>query len=75
MRLPGATPEQVAVVWGSIMTFAGLGMFLWPILVGLLRDLTGSFFPGFLFCAIGSSSLLICSLFLSRDVASQGTDA
>lgn len=75
MRLPGATPEQVAVVWGSIMTFAGLGMFLWPILVGLLRDLTGSFFPGFLLCAIGSSSLLICSLLLSGDVASQGADS
>ena len=74
MRMPGATPEQVAVVWGSIMTFAGLGMFIWPILVGALRDLTGSFFPGFIFCAIGSSSLLICSIFLPRNVASQDAD-
>ena len=75
MRLPGATPEQVAVVWGSIMTFAGLGMFIWPILVGALRDMTGSFFPGFIFCAVGSSSLLICSLFLPRDMASQAADS
>lgn len=74
MRMPGATPEQVAVVWGSIMTFAGLGMFLWPILVGALRDTTGSFLPGFIFCAVSSSSLLICSIFLAKDVASQGAD-
>ena len=75
MRLPGATPQQVAVVWGSIMTFAGLGMFLWPLVVGALRDTTGSFLPGFIFCAVGSSSLLICSVFLPRDVSSQGADA
>ena len=74
MRLPGATPQQVAVIWGSIMTFAGLGMFLWPLVVGALRDTTGSFLPGFIFCAVGSSSLLICSLFLPRDVSSQGAD-
>ena len=75
MRLPGATPQQVAVVWGSIMTFAGLGMFISPLLVGKLLDITGSFFPGFILCAVWSSSLLICSLFLPRNVTSQGTDA
>lgn len=74
MRLPGATPQQVAVVWGSIMTFAGLGMFLWPLVVGALRDTTGSFLPGFIFCAVGSFSLFVCSLFLPRDVSSQGAD-
>ena len=74
MRLPGATPEQVAIIWGSIMTFAGLGMFITPILVGALRDITGSFFPGFILCVVGSSSLLICSLFLPGNVASQGAD-
>ena len=75
MRLPGATPQQVAVVWGSIMTFAGLGMFISPLLVGKLLDITGSFYPGFILCAVWSSSLLICSLFLPRNVTSQGTDA
>ena len=34
MRLSGATPERVAAVWGSYMTFSGLGMFVFPILVG-----------------------------------------
>ena len=75
MRLPGATPEQVTIVWGSIMTFAGLGMFISPILVGALLDITGSFLPGFIFCAAGSCSLLIGSLFLRRDVGSQGADS
>ena len=75
MRMPGATPENVAVVWGSIMTFAGFGMFISPIIVGVLLDITGSFFPGFILCAVWSSSLLICSLFLPRDVTSQGSNS
>ena len=31
MRLSGASPERVAAVWGSYMTFSGLGMFIFPI--------------------------------------------
>lgn len=64
MRLPGATPERVAVVWGSFMTFSGIGMFIAPIMVGALRDATGSFLTGFLICAAASWALLIAGILL-----------
>lgn len=67
MRLSGATPERVAAVWGSYMTFSGLGMFIFPILVGWLYDSSGSYYPGFIICAVSSWSLLICGLFLPRE--------
>lgn len=67
MRLSGATPERVAAVWGSYMTFSGLGMFIFPILVGELYDYSGSYYPGFIICAVASWSLLVCGLFLPRE--------
>jgi cyanate permease len=75
MQMAGMTPERVAVVWGSIMTFSGLSMFLAPILVGALRDSSGSFFPGFAICAAFSWSLLIAGLLLPRGPALSGTAA
>ena len=75
MRLAGATPERVAVVWGSFMTFSGIGMFISPILVGALRDTSGSFFPGFIICGVGSWALLVAGLLMPRDTGSQTSDA
>ena len=75
MRLAGATPERVAVVWGSFMTFSGIGMFISPILVGALRDTSGSFFPGFIICGAGSWALLVAGLLMPRDTGSQTSDA
>ena len=34
LRLPGITPQGLAVIYGSLMTFSGFAMFLAPILVG-----------------------------------------
>ena len=75
MRLSGASPERVAAVWGSYMTFSGLGMFIFPILVGWLYDNYSSYFPGFIICSVASWSLLICGLFLPKDAASSAADA
>ena len=75
MQMAGMTPERLAVVWGSIMTFSGISMFVAPILVGALRDLSGSFFPGFAICAVFSWSLLIAGLLLPRAPAVSGTAA
>ena len=75
MRLAGATPERVAVVWGSFMTFSGIGMFISPILVGALRDTSGSFFPGFIICSVASWALLLAGLLMPRDTGSQASDA
>ena len=64
MRLPGATPERVAVIWGSFMTFSGIGMFIAPIMVGAIRDAAGSYLTGFLICAAASWALLISGILL-----------
>ena len=67
LRLPGITPQGLAVIYGSLMTFSGFAMFLAPILVGALRDATGSFLPGFLICTAMSSTALFAGLLLPRD--------
>ena len=68
MQMAGMTPEKVAVVWGSLLTFSGFAMFVAPILVGVLRDVTGSFFPGLAICAAASWALLIAGFLLPDDV-------
>ena len=75
MRMAGATPERVAAVWGSYMTFSGLGMFIFPFLVGWLYDAFASYYPGFIICAVASWSLLICGVFLPREAGSMSSDA
>ena len=75
MRLSGATPERVAAVWGSYMTFSGLGMFIFPILVGWLYDNFSSYYPGFIICAVASWALLIAGVLLPKDAASTVADA
>ena len=66
MEMPGMTPEKVAVVWGFILTVAGSGAFLSPLLVGALRDLSGSFMPGFIICAMAAWSLLAAGIFMPK---------
>ena len=64
ITLPGMTPEKVAIVWGYFMTISGFGMFLSPLLVGGLRDITGSFIPGFAVCAVTAWTLLAAGVFM-----------
>lgn len=68
MQMEGMTPERVAVVWGSLLTFGGFAMFVAPILVGALRDVTGSFFPGLAICAAASWALLFAGFLLPGNV-------
>ncbi|HAA95663.1 MAG TPA: hypothetical protein DCE26_08220, partial [Dehalococcoidia bacterium] len=68
MQMDGSTPERVAVVWGSLLTFTGFAMFLAPIIVGSLRDVSGSFFPGFAVFAAASWALLMAGILLPKDV-------
>ena len=75
MRLSGTTPQRVAAVWGSYMTFSGLGMFIFPILVGRLYDSFNSYYLGFAICAVASWSLLICGVFLPREAGSMTSDS
>ena len=48
IELPGMTPQKVALAWGWIMTASGVGTFIAPLVVGIMKDSTGSFTPGFL---------------------------
>jgi cyanate permease len=69
MQMAGMTPERVAVVWGSLLTFSGFAMFIAPIFVGALRDATGSFFPGLAVAAVASWALLVAGLLMPRNTA------
>lgn len=68
MQMNGMTPEKVAVVWGSFLTFSGFAMFVAPIFVGALRDVSGSFFPGLTIAALASWALLMAGLLMPRNV-------
>ncbi|MQG10764.1 MAG: MFS transporter [SAR202 cluster bacterium] len=68
MQMPGMTPERVAVVWGSLLTFSGFAMFVSPIFVGGLRDISGSFIPGLTIAAAASWTLLVAGILLSKNV-------
>jgi len=48
------TQQKVAVVWGTLVTVSGTGMFLSPIVIRALREATGTFVPGFLIFAVGA---------------------
>ena len=66
MELPGMTPEKVALVWGFIISVSGFGMFLSPLLVGGLRDISGSYLPGFTVCAVAAWSLLMAGMLMPQ---------
>jgi len=66
MEMKGMTPEKVAIVWGTFVTVGGIGMFVSPLLVGILTDISGTFLPGFLLCAVAGWSLLAAGVFLPR---------
>ena len=51
LKIQWVSPEPLAVIYGSIMTFSGFAMILSRIVVGAMRDYSGSFLPGFLVCA------------------------
>ncbi|MBM3267455.1 MAG: MFS transporter [Candidatus Sericytochromatia bacterium] len=46
MELPGATPQHVSLMMGTVFSIAYVFSSLSPVVAGFLRDLTGSFLPG-----------------------------
>ena len=66
IRLDWVRPEHLAVIYGSIMTFSGIALFVSPVLVGALRDATGSFLLGFLVCSAPGWTVLLAGLLLPR---------
>ena len=64
IELPGMTPQKVALVWGWIMTASGVGTFISPLVVGMMRDSTGSFTPGFLIFGVLAWFLCVAGFLL-----------
>ena len=64
MELPGVTSQHVGLIMGTMFSCAYLFSSVSPILVGWLRDRTGSFLPGLLVWAVASWALALCGLFL-----------
>jgi cyanate permease len=56
------TQQKVAVVWGTFVTVSGTCMFLSPIVIGALRDVTGSFVPGFAIFGVGAWFLFLAGI-------------
>jgi cyanate permease len=75
MEMAGMTPERVAVVWGSLLTFSGFAMFVSPIFVGALRDISGSFIPGLAIASAASWALLIAGVLLPKNVSVSAASA
>ena len=71
MELPGMTPEKVAVAWGWMMTVSSIGAFVAPLVVGAVRDSTGTFIPGFLILGILAWFLPISGFLLPKGGAPQ----
>jgi len=58
--------KDVAIVWGTLLTSTGIGMFVAPILVGYIHDVFETFMPGFIICSIASSLMLIAGLCMNK---------
>ena len=72
MELPGMTPQRIALVWGWFMTAPGIGGFIAPLVVGVMRDSLDSFTPGFLVFAL-LAWFLVFAGFLLPGMGGQGT--
>jgi len=64
MELPGVTPQHLSLIMGTLFSCSYLVSSLSPLLVGWLRDRTGSFVPGLVLWAVASWALALCGLLL-----------
>ncbi len=64
MELPNCSHRDGALIISVMQCGGNLGNFVGPLLVGYLADMTGSYLPGFITCAVFSLSLLVAGLML-----------
>lgn len=71
MELPGMTPERAGVAVATALGIGNVAAFASPLLVGVLRDLTGGFGPGLTICSLLPLSLVASGVLLrpSKDTA------
>ena len=70
MQLAGMVPGNVAIVWGTMITASGIGMFISPVAVGFLRDASDTFTLGFFICSAAAWSLLLAGVLMPGGVSS-----
>jgi MFS family permease len=66
MELEGASSRSGAVVISAMQCGGNLGNFIGPLLVGYLAEVTGSYLPGFIICAVISLNLLVAGIMLKE---------
>ena len=64
MEIPGVTPKRTAIVIAIAWAIGNFAGFLGPLVIGLFKDITGSYLPGLLVCSVFSLSLFIGGFFL-----------
>ncbi|MEB3300200.1 MAG: MFS transporter [Candidatus Sericytochromatia bacterium] len=64
MELPGFSPRHVTLLMGTVFSFAYTVSSFAPVLVGHLRDLTGSFLPGLGLWCVASLVLAVAGMLL-----------
>lgn len=64
MELPGLTPRHLGLMMATVFSCAYAVSALSPLLVGFLRDFTGSYVPGLLVWSIFSAVLAIAGMLL-----------
>lgn len=64
MELPNMTPRRVGMTVAIVLGMGNLTGFFAPLLVGFLRDQTGSFWLGLLICSLAPLSLLVVGYLL-----------
>ena len=66
MQMREMTPEKVSIVFGFILTAEGSLTFLFPLMVGGLRDLMDSFVIGLGICAVFALAVLTAGVFIPK---------
>jgi MFS family permease len=64
MELPDVSPRTGAVVFSLMLAGGNFGNFLGPLIVGYMADMTGSYLPGFVACAVISLMVFVAGLLL-----------
>jgi MFS family permease len=64
LELPNVNPRTGAIVFSFMLAAGNLGNFMGPLIVGYGRDLSGSYLPGFIICAVLSLGLFAAGLLI-----------
>jgi MFS transporter, NNP family, nitrate/nitrite transporter len=71
--VPQYFPKETGTVTGLVGAFGGLGGFFPPLVLGVIRDATGVYWPGFILLAVFALACLLVNYFVflrqRRDVA------